>query len=50
MLCSRQAGKTQTAAALALRAALLEPNSLVLILSPTLRQSGECFRGKIKPL
>src|SRR5262245_16848974 len=34
LLCSRQAGKGQTAAALALRAALLGP-SLVLLLSPT---------------
>src|SRR5436190_12618094 len=41
LLCSRQAGKSQTAAAIALRTALLEPDSLVLLLSPTLRQSGE---------
>jgi hypothetical protein len=46
LLCSRQAGKSQTAAALALQAALLEP-SLVLLLSPTLRQSGELFRDKL---
>jgi hypothetical protein len=32
------------AAALALQAALLEPPALVLLLSPTLRQSGELFR------
>jgi hypothetical protein len=49
-LCSRQAGKSQTAAALALQAALLEPPSLVLLLSPTLRQSGELFRDKVKRL
>lgn len=50
LLCSRQAGKSQTAAALALRAALLEPPALVLLLSPTLRQSGELFRDKVKRL
>ena len=35
LLCSRQAGKSTTAAALALRVALMEPNSPILILSPT---------------
>jgi hypothetical protein len=50
LLCSRQSGKSQTAAALALQAALLEPPSLVLLLSPTLRQSGELFRDKVKRL
>src|SRR5437763_299786 len=34
LLCSRQAGKSQAAAALALKAALLEPPALVLLLSP----------------
>jgi hypothetical protein len=47
LLCSRQAGKSTVAAALALRAALLVPASLVLLLSPTLRQSGELFRDKV---
>jgi hypothetical protein len=46
-LCSRQAGKSTTAAALALRQALLEPGSLILLVSPTLRQSGELFRDKV---
>jgi hypothetical protein len=50
LLCSRQSGKSQTAAALALRAALLEPPALVLLLSPTQRQSGELFRDKVKRL
>lgn len=50
MLASRQAGKSQTAAALALRESLLYPNSLVLIFSPTLRQSGELLKAKILPL
>jgi hypothetical protein len=44
LLCSRQAGKSQASAGLALRTALLEPGSLVLLLSPTQRQSGELFR------
>jgi hypothetical protein len=50
MLCSRQSGKSQTAAGLALRSALLEAPALVLLLSPTLRQSGELFRDKVLPL
>jgi hypothetical protein len=50
LLCSRQSGKSQTAAALALRAALLEAPALVLLLSPTQRQSGELFRDKVKRL
>lgn len=47
LLCSRQSGKSTVAAALALRHALLTPGSLVLLLSPTLRQSGELFRDKV---
>jgi hypothetical protein len=50
LLCSRQAGKSQVAAALALRTALLRAGALVLLLSPTLRQSGELFRDKLLPL
>jgi hypothetical protein len=50
LLCSRQAGKSTVAAALALQAALLEPPALVLILSPSLRQSSEMYRSKVKPL
>jgi hypothetical protein len=44
LLCCRQAGKSSTAAALALREVMLAPRSLVLLLSPTLRQSGELYR------
>jgi len=44
LLCSRQAGKSTASAALALRVALLEPQALVLLCSPSLRQSGELFR------
>lgn len=50
LLCSRQAGKSLTAAALGLSTALTEPESLILLLSPTLRQSGELFRHKLLPL
>jgi hypothetical protein len=44
LLASRQAGKSSVAAALALRTALLRPRSPVLLLSPSLRQSGELYR------
>jgi hypothetical protein len=44
MLAARQAGKSQVAAALALRVALLRRRALVLLLSPSLRQSAELFR------
>lgn len=50
LLCSRQAGKSQVAGALALSEALMRPRSLILLLSPTLRQSGELFRDKLLPL
>jgi hypothetical protein len=42
--CSRQSGKSLVAALLGLHAAAYEPGALVLLLSPTLRQSGELFR------
>jgi hypothetical protein len=41
---SRQSGKSSTAAILAVHTVLFQPASLVLLLSPTLRQSGEIFR------
>jgi hypothetical protein len=44
LLCSRQAGKSTVAAALAVHVALLRPRSLILVLSRSLRQSGELFR------
>lgn len=44
LLASRQSGKSSVAAALGLKTALLQPRSLVLLLSPSLRQSGELFR------
>lgn len=42
--CSRQAGKSTTAAILALHRALFYPKSLILLVSPSLRQSSELFR------
>lgn len=42
--CSRQSGKSTTAAVLALHRALFYPSSLVLLVSPSLRQSSELFR------
>ena len=42
--CSRQSGKSATASLVALHTATYVPGSLVLLLSPSLRQSGELFR------
>jgi hypothetical protein len=42
--CSRQAGKSTTAAVLALHTALYRPGALVLLVAPSLRQAGELFR------
>jgi hypothetical protein len=41
---ARQSGKSTTVAILATHTALYEPESLVLLLSPTLRQSAELFK------
>lgn len=46
-LCSRQSGKSDTAAILALHQATFRPGSLVLLLAPSLRQAGELLR-KVK--
>jgi hypothetical protein len=50
MCATRQGGKSCLAAALAVRTALLEAPALVLLLSPSQRQSGELFRDKFLPL
>jgi hypothetical protein len=42
--CARQSGKTLVATLMALWTAVFEAPALVLILSPSLRQSGEVFR------
>src|SRR5687768_2739656 len=44
LLCSRQSGKSTSAAARAIHKALYQPGSPILCLSPTQRQSGELFR------
>lgn len=46
--CSRQSGKSTTTAVVALHQAIFVPSSLVLLLSPTLRQSVELFRKVIE--
>jgi tRNA(Met) C34 N-acetyltransferase TmcA len=45
MLCSRQCGKTTTAGFMGLHKAVYSPGSLVLIVSPSQRQSGEMLRS-----
>src|SRR5262249_37248402 len=47
--CARQCGKSLTVSCLALNAALLRPPALVLVISRSLRQSGEVLR-KVKEL
>jgi len=44
LLCSRQSGKSTVTAAMALHEVVFHPKSLVLLLSPSLRQSQELFR------
>src|SRR5215813_12014128 len=44
LCCSRQSGKSTVVSALALHTALFTPGSLVLLLSPSQRQSAEIFR------
>src|SRR5690554_6625510 len=48
MLCSRQSGKSTTAATLGLHGAVYRPDSLTLVLSPSLRQSKEFFAKCVK--
>lgn len=42
--CSRQSGKSTTASVLALHRAIYYPENLILLVSPSLRQSSELFR------
>jgi len=44
MNCARQTGKSTTAGILALHTALYQDGSLILLVSPSLRQSSELFR------
>jgi hypothetical protein len=46
--CSRQSGKSTVTALLGVHAALYEPGALVLLLSPSLRQSQELFRKALE--
>jgi hypothetical protein len=48
MLIGRQCGKTTAASIKALHTALFYPNSLTLIVSPSIRQSSEMFRNITK--
>jgi len=45
MVCSRQVGKTAVASAVVLLTAILEPPALVLVMSPSERQSAEFVRS-----
>src|SRR4029077_20613849 len=45
--CSRQSGKSTSTAILALHTALYEPGALILLVSPSLRQSKELFNKVI---
>jgi hypothetical protein len=44
LLCARQTGKTTTCAFISIATAIRKPGALVLIISPSQRQSGEMFR------
>jgi hypothetical protein len=44
LCCSRQSGKSSVSSILALHTALFRPGALVLMVSPSLRQSSELFR------
>lgn len=48
LLCARQAGKSTVTAGFALHTVLYQPESLVLLLSPSLRQSKLLFRTVMK--
>src|ERR671912_1495796 len=48
LLCSRQSGKSTTTAVSALHHALYSDDALVLLLSPSLRQSQELFRKVLR--
>src|SRR5215216_4428711 len=45
--CCRQSGKSTITATLAVHTAVYEPGALVLLVSPTLRQSGELFKKSL---
>jgi phage terminase large subunit-like protein len=50
MLCSRQVGKSTTAALIAVATAIMTAGALVLLVSPSQRQSGELFKTVMRYL
>jgi len=50
LLAARQAGKSTVTAATAMREAPFSPLALVLLLSPSLRQSAELLRKDLRTL
>jgi terminase large subunit-like protein len=50
MLCSRQVGKSTTAALMGIATAVLTTRALVLLVSPSQRQSGELFKTVMRYL
>ncbi len=47
LLAGRQCGKSAAVSCLSVWTAVVRPGSLILLLSPSLRQSGELFRDKV---
>jgi Terminase large subunit, T4likevirus-type, N-terminal len=50
LLCARQTGKSTVSGLIALATAVLRPGALVLLVSPSQRQSGELFRVVLRNL
>jgi hypothetical protein len=50
LLCSRQSGKSQVTSVLSAHRALFIPNQLILVLSPSQRQSSELFKKILQVL
>ena len=50
LLCARQTGKSTVSALIALATAVMQPGALVLLVSPSQRQSGELFRVVMRHL
>src|SRR6516165_4002833 len=50
LCCARQTGKSTTAALIAIVTAIMQAGALVLLVSPSQRQSGELFRTVMRYL
>jgi len=50
LLCARQCGKSTVSGLIALATAIRQPGALVLLVSPSQRQSGELFRSVMRHL